>query len=45
MSAPDGTFTLRAGDRLVVMGSAEAFAESANLFRVPESEEGRGASA
>ena len=37
VSAPDGTFTLQPGDRLVVMGSAEAFAEGADLFRVPES--------
>jgi CPA2 family monovalent cation:H+ antiporter-2 len=44
ISAPDGTFTLQPGDRLVVMGSAEAFAGSADLFRVPESEEGREAS-
>jgi CPA2 family monovalent cation:H+ antiporter-2 len=37
ISAPDGTFTLQPGDRLVVMGSAEAFAEGADLFRVSES--------
>ena len=37
ISTPDGTFTLQSGDRLVVMGSAEAFAEGADLFRVSES--------
>jgi CPA2 family monovalent cation:H+ antiporter-2 len=36
ISTPLDGFTLRPGDRLVVMGSAEAFARSADLFRVPE---------
>jgi CPA2 family monovalent cation:H+ antiporter-2 len=36
VSTPGDGFALRADDRLVVMGSAAAFAESAHLFRVPE---------
>lgn len=35
VSAPDTDFTLQGGDRLVVVGSADAFDESAHLFRVP----------
>jgi CPA2 family monovalent cation:H+ antiporter-2 len=37
-STPLDEFVLRPGDRLVVMGAAEAFAESANLFRRPGAE-------
>jgi CPA2 family monovalent cation:H+ antiporter-2 len=36
ISSPTRDVRLYAGDRLVVMGSAEAFAESADLFRVPD---------
>ena len=36
VSAPDADFTLQGGDRLVVVGSADAFDESAHLFRVPD---------
>jgi CPA2 family monovalent cation:H+ antiporter-2 len=36
ISSPTRDVYLYAGDRLVVMGSAEAFAESADLFRVPD---------
>ncbi|WP_258096087.1 monovalent cation:proton antiporter family protein [Salinibacter sp. 10B] len=35
-STPDDDFALQADDRLVVLGEAEAFAESADLFRLPE---------
>lgn len=33
VAGPDGAFTLEPGDRLVMMGSAAQFAESAHLFR------------
>jgi CPA2 family monovalent cation:H+ antiporter-2 len=36
ISAPAADFTLQGGDRLVVVGSAEAFDESAGLFRVAD---------
>jgi len=36
ISTPLDGFVLQPGDRLVVMGSAEAFARSADLFRVSE---------
>jgi len=36
IAAPGGDVALHCGDRLVVAGSAEAFAESAPLFRAPD---------
>jgi len=45
ISAPDDDVTLQGGDRLVVMGSADAFDTSADLFRPPTAPSvGRGAS-
>jgi CPA2 family monovalent cation:H+ antiporter-2 len=38
ISTPDGDFSLRVGDSLVVVGSAESFAESAHLFRAPDTQ-------
>lgn len=37
-ASPSGEFTLHAGDRLVMVGSAERFARCANIFRVPDAE-------
>jgi CPA2 family monovalent cation:H+ antiporter-2 len=42
ISAPAADFTLQGGDRLVVVGSAEAFDESAGLFRVADASPVRG---
>jgi len=42
ISAPAADFTLRGGDRLVVVGSAEAFDESAALFRGSDASPVRG---
>ena len=36
LSAPDDAFRLEAGDRLVLVGSAAAFDDSAGLFREPD---------
>ncbi|PIQ61010.1 MAG: sodium:proton exchanger [Bacteroidetes bacterium CG12_big_fil_rev_8_21_14_0_65_60_17] len=35
-ASPSGEFTLRAGDRLVMVGSADRFARCADIFRVPD---------
>ena len=35
LANPAGDFTVEAGDRLVLIGSAERFADAADLFRAP----------
>ncbi|MEO1076352.1 MAG: TrkA C-terminal domain-containing protein [Bacteroidota bacterium] len=40
LANPAGNFQVEAGDRLVLIGSAEHFAEAATLFRAPMPSDG-----